>query len=121
MRKREIFKVEGDRLTRLRKTCPKCGAGIFLAEHKDRLSCGSCGYTEFKAGGKKNPPKPVKEEKPVEEAPKEMAPVEQPEPPKEEAGEPEPTEEKPEETPESAEPETQSDETPKEESKESNK
>ena len=30
-----------------RKTCPKCGAGYFLAEHKDRRSCGKCGYTEF--------------------------------------------------------------------------
>lgn len=27
--------------------CIKCGAGIFLAKHKDRLSCGKCGYTEF--------------------------------------------------------------------------
>ena len=51
MKKREIFKVEGDKITRLRRNCPKCGDGIFLAEHKDRLSCGACGYTEFK--GKK--------------------------------------------------------------------
>ena len=27
--------------------CPKCGPGIFLASHKDRKSCGKCGYTEF--------------------------------------------------------------------------
>ncbi|MCD6403782.1 MAG: 30S ribosomal protein S27ae, partial [Nanoarchaeota archaeon] len=25
-----------------------CGPGVFLAEHKDRFSCGKCGYTEFK-------------------------------------------------------------------------
>jgi len=31
-----------------RKHCPRCGAGVLLAEHKDRLSCGKCGYTEFK-------------------------------------------------------------------------
>jgi len=49
MSKREIFKVEGDKIVRLRKTCPKCGPGIFLAEHKDRFSCGKCGYTEFKS------------------------------------------------------------------------
>lgn len=29
-------------------TCPKCGPGIFLAAHKDRLSCGKCGYMEKK-------------------------------------------------------------------------
>ncbi len=26
--------------------CPKCS--VFLAQHKDRLTCGKCGYTEFK-------------------------------------------------------------------------
>jgi len=30
------------------KTCPKCGAGVFLAEHKDRRTCGKCGYSERK-------------------------------------------------------------------------
>ncbi len=30
------------------KFCPKCGAGVRLAEHKDRLSCGKCGYFERK-------------------------------------------------------------------------
>jgi small subunit ribosomal protein S27Ae len=29
------------------RTCPKCGPGYFLSEHKDRLYCGSCHYTEF--------------------------------------------------------------------------
>ena len=29
------------------KFCPKCGAGVFMAKHKDRLTCGKCGYTEF--------------------------------------------------------------------------
>ena len=37
MKGREIFKVEGDKITRLRRHCPKCGDGVFLAEHKDRL------------------------------------------------------------------------------------
>ena len=31
-----------------RRFCPKCGAGVFLAVHGDRLSCGKCGYTEKK-------------------------------------------------------------------------
>lgn len=48
MLKREIFKIEGDKIVRLRRNCPKCGDGVFLAEHKNRLSCGKCGYTEFK-------------------------------------------------------------------------
>lgn len=29
------------------KECVKCGAGIFMAQHKDRFSCGKCRYTEF--------------------------------------------------------------------------
>jgi small subunit ribosomal protein S27Ae len=28
------------------KNCPKCGAGVRLAEHKNRRSCGKCGYYE---------------------------------------------------------------------------
>lgn len=32
---------------RKNKTCPKCGSGVFLAQHKDRVTCGSCHYTEF--------------------------------------------------------------------------
>ena len=112
MRKREIFKIEGDKLTRLRKACPKCGAGVFLAEHKDRLSCGGCGYTEFKGGGNKIPPKPVKEERPKEET------GEPTEPAKKEDSKAESTEEPKEETPESAEPETPPDETPNEKDEE---
>jgi len=30
------------------KPCPKCGAGVRLASHKDRFSCGKCGYFEKK-------------------------------------------------------------------------
>ena len=48
MQKREVYKVEGNKIVRVRRTCPKCGDGVFLGEHKNRLSCGSCGYTEFK-------------------------------------------------------------------------
>ena len=63
MKGREIFKVDGDKITRLRRHCPKCGDGFFLADHKDRLSCGKCGYTEFKKSGKK-PVAPNNEIKP---------------------------------------------------------
>jgi len=76
MKKIEFFKVEGNRVNRIRKHCPKCGPGVFLAEHKNRFSCGKCGYTEFKSGDKKEQPSTSKtlektEEKPVEQQQKE--------------------------------------------------
>jgi len=30
------------------KSCPKCGPGIFMANHKDRSTCGKCKYMEKK-------------------------------------------------------------------------
>ncbi len=47
--KRALYKVEGGKLVRARKFCPKCGPGVFLAQHKDRASCGRCAYTEMSA------------------------------------------------------------------------
>ncbi|MEM3444599.1 MAG: 30S ribosomal protein S27ae [Thermoplasmata archaeon] len=44
----KLYEVSGETLIRKRKTCPKCGPGCFLAEHENRVSCGRCGYTEFK-------------------------------------------------------------------------
>ncbi|MCI4351894.1 MAG: 30S ribosomal protein S27ae [Thermoplasmata archaeon] len=44
-----LYEVQGETLTRTHKSCPKCGAGVFLAEHADRRSCGRCGYSESKA------------------------------------------------------------------------
>jgi len=44
----EFYDVSGDKIKRTKPVCPRCGNGVFLAEHKDRLSCGKCGYTEFK-------------------------------------------------------------------------
>ncbi len=40
------YKIEGGKLKRS-KACPKCGPGYFLAEHKNRVTCGHCGYCEF--------------------------------------------------------------------------
>ncbi|MFO7992313.1 MAG: 30S ribosomal protein S27ae [Thermoplasmata archaeon] len=48
MSKIDIYEVEDGKLKRKRRSCPKCGEGVFLAVHKDRVSCGKCGYTEFK-------------------------------------------------------------------------
>ncbi len=44
------YKTEGDTVVRERESCPKCGPGVFLAQHADRAACGRCGYTEFKKG-----------------------------------------------------------------------
>ena len=44
----KYYEVKGDKATRLRRECPRCGKGTFLAEHKDRLTCGKCGYTSYK-------------------------------------------------------------------------
>lgn len=49
----KYYKIEGDKLVRVHRTCPKCGPGYFLADHYDRWSCGKCGYTVFKRKGKK--------------------------------------------------------------------
>jgi len=35
-------------ITRKTKFCPKCGAGVFMGNHKDRYACGKCGYAESK-------------------------------------------------------------------------
>jgi ubiquitin-small subunit ribosomal protein S27Ae len=43
----KAYTISGSTLTRNLKSCPKCGEGVFLGKHKDRLSCGKCGYTEF--------------------------------------------------------------------------
>ncbi len=40
------YKVSGNKVDR-GQTCPKCGPGMFLATHKDRITCGNCHYTEF--------------------------------------------------------------------------
>jgi len=46
--KKDYFKVEAGKVSRTRKHCPKCGPGVFMGEHENRVSCGKCGYTEFK-------------------------------------------------------------------------
>ena len=48
MEKRELYEIKDGKLGRKRRFCPKCGPGVFMAEHEDRYSCGKCGYTEFK-------------------------------------------------------------------------
>ncbi len=42
----KAYELNDNKLTKKNKFCPKCGAGVFLAIHKDRMHCGKCGYSE---------------------------------------------------------------------------
>ncbi|MCC7574319.1 30S ribosomal protein S27ae [Candidatus Woesearchaeota archaeon] len=44
----KVYEVAGEDAKRKNKFCPKCGPGTFMANHKDRSSCGKCGYMEKK-------------------------------------------------------------------------
>jgi small subunit ribosomal protein S27Ae len=43
-----LYKIEGDKVTRLRPTCERCGPGYFMAKHEDRYTCGHCGFTRYR-------------------------------------------------------------------------
>ncbi len=45
---RAMYKVEGDKVSRARPTCERCGPGYFMADHQDRYTCGHCGFTRYK-------------------------------------------------------------------------
>jgi small subunit ribosomal protein S27Ae len=42
-----VYEIAGTTIKRARRTCPKCGPGIYLGKHANRQSCGKCGYTEM--------------------------------------------------------------------------
>ena len=46
--KSRMYEVKDGKVVRKGQSCPRCGDGVFLASHADRLSCGKCGYTEYK-------------------------------------------------------------------------
>ena len=56
------YKIEGDKIVRNDKFCPRCGPGIFLMKAQGRTYCGKCHYAEFE--GKKQ--EEVKVETPKE-------------------------------------------------------
>lgn len=66
------YVIEGGKVVRKGKFCPRCGMGVFLADHPDRLHCGRCGYTEFKPGVPrlKHKPSPKPISAPKKEVPK---------------------------------------------------
>lgn len=41
------YKVEGNKVTRTLKFCPRCGPGVFLMSSNGRAYCGKCHYSEF--------------------------------------------------------------------------
>jgi small subunit ribosomal protein S27Ae len=43
----KYYKIEGEKATKARKICSRCGKGVFMSEHKNRRTCGKCGLTEF--------------------------------------------------------------------------
>jgi small subunit ribosomal protein S27Ae len=43
----KFFKVQNNTVERIKRDCPRCGKGVFMANHKDRYTCGKCGFTEF--------------------------------------------------------------------------
>ena len=47
LKKSNNYELSAGKLVTKKKSCPKCGPGIFMGEHADRTSCGKCGYTEF--------------------------------------------------------------------------
>jgi small subunit ribosomal protein S27Ae len=43
----EIYQIKDGKIDRKKEECPRCGPGVFMAEHENRTSCGKCGYTVF--------------------------------------------------------------------------
>ncbi len=64
MSMQKFYKVSSDgKLARLNTFCPRCGPGFFMANNYDRLTCGHCGFTEFK---KRAPKKALPEDEEAE-------------------------------------------------------
>ena len=43
----QYYKIDGEKFTRTRKICSRCGKGVYMSEHKNRRTCGTCGNNEF--------------------------------------------------------------------------
>lgn len=66
----KFYKISTGKITRLNQFCPRCGPGFFMANNYDRLTCGHCGFTEFKKRG----PKKARSEDEEEEMEAEVKP-----------------------------------------------
>lgn len=47
-KKFKYYDISSDKINRKNPFCPRCGEGVFMANHSDRHACGSCGYTVWK-------------------------------------------------------------------------
>jgi small subunit ribosomal protein S27Ae len=47
-----LYKIESDKVVRLRPVCERCGPGYFMADHGNRYTCGHCGFTRYKPSEK---------------------------------------------------------------------
>ena len=65
----KCYKVDGEKVVRLRRMCEVCPPGTFLAEHEDRLYCGRCRTTYAKLADKSKQQAPKKKQ-PKAEKPK---------------------------------------------------
>ncbi|MCL2475898.1 MAG: 30S ribosomal protein S27ae [Candidatus Bathyarchaeota archaeon] len=45
---KDLYKVETDKVSRVRPACERCGTGYFMADHHNRYTCGHCGFTRYK-------------------------------------------------------------------------
>jgi small subunit ribosomal protein S27Ae len=43
-----LYKVDNEKVVRLRPICERCGPGYFMADHGNRYTCGHCGFTKYK-------------------------------------------------------------------------
>ena len=66
----QCYKVDGDKVVRLKRMCEVCPPGTFLAEHEDRLYCGRCRSTYTKLVDKEKQQKQPKKKQPKVEKPK---------------------------------------------------
>jgi small subunit ribosomal protein S27Ae len=41
-----LYQKSGNNVEKKNKSCPKCGAGTFMAKHTNRRYCGKCKYVE---------------------------------------------------------------------------
>ncbi len=49
----KMYSIQDGKLVRKNPFSPKEGPGMFMAVHKDRVTCGKSSYTEFKKKEKK--------------------------------------------------------------------
>ena len=43
-----LYKIDNEKVVRLRPICERCGPGYFMADHGNRYTCGHCGFTKYK-------------------------------------------------------------------------